>query len=718
MHKHNNDNDIKSKYGCNIVVAVAGNPNVGKSTLFNVLTGEIAHVANWPGVTVERKEGVREFEGRKLCFVDLPGTYGITSASIEEIIAREYIISGEPDVILVLVDSTAPERTLYLPIQILELTPKVVIALTKTDLMHSSGIHVHIDKLESKLGGVPVIPVSAIKGVGLKELLRTLIEVAEGRKGRKEPLKINYGALEPFISEIEEIIKDSKALKNYPIRWAAIRLLEGDERLEEILEKHKELDKLKKIRELKEAIKRSIGKDPQELIITARFNFVDSISREVIVRVKKTSYMHTFEKILQHSILGPITSLFLILIAFLTAFVINTGFPLNIVFSLMGLDGIAEIIESYSLSSIFEEIFTYLSDFVNTILSGIAPEWITSLICDGVIPGVGAVISFLPLIIMIMFFLALLEDSGIAPRLAVSFNNFFSKFGLSGRALYPLVIGLGCNVPAVMSSRTAIEDEERVQIIFSSPFIPCQARLVVILAFTSAFFKSVIERALVIVSLYIMGILVYLITSLIIRRLLFKIKEAPELIIELPPIHKPNAKVVWWITWDYTKHFLRKAGLIIFTLSIITWFMLNYGPSGQVNDITESYAFIIGKAISPILKPFNMPTETSWKIGFTLFQGFIAKEAVVESIVLLEGGERINVADALRALNINSIQAFTLLLFITLYVPCIATLAVMYAEFRNTKLTILSIVYIIAIAYVISLITYAILTALQMIIGG
>ncbi len=707
--------DVRNKYRCSIVVAVAGNPNVGKSTLFNVLTSEIAHVANWPGVTVERKEGVKSFGDKKICFVDLPGTYGITSSSIEEIIAREYIISGEPDVILVLVDSTAPERTLYLPIQILELTPKVVIALTKVDLMHSLGIHIHIDKLESKLG-VPVIPVSAIKGIGIKELLQALVEVAEGKKGRKEPLRINYGGLEPFINEVMRIINDSKALKQYPIRWAAIRLLEGDERLEFLLEKHGEVDKLKKIRELREAIEKSIGKSPEELAIAARFNFVDSISKEVIIRVEKTTFMQTLEKIFQHSILGPAVSLILLFMAFLLAFAINTGFPLNIIFSVLGLEELASIIESYSLSSLLGEVFTYLSNIIYDVLTPNIPPWLTSLICDGIIPGVGAILSFLPLIAMIMFFLALLEDSGIAPRLAVSFNNLFTKFGLTGRALYPLIIGLGCNVPAVMASRTAIEDKERVQIAFSAPFIQCQARLVVILAFISAFFKSVLERTIVIISIYTAGVLIYLVTSLIIRRLLFKTKESPEFIIELPPIHKPNAKVVWWITWDYTKHFLKKAGLIIFTLSIVIWFMLNYGPSGQVDDITSSYAFMMGKAIAPLLAPFNLPDQTAWKIGFTLFQGFIAKEAIVEGVVLLSG-EGVDVLEALRSLNLNPIQAYSLLLFMALYVPCLATVAVMYAELRNVKLTILSVIYMVTIAYVISLSTYIFLSYLASLIG-
>ena len=696
--------------GCDVIVAVAGQPNVGKSTLFNVLTGETARVANWPGVTVERKEGVREFRGKRICFIDLPGTYGISASSLEEVIAREYIVSGEPDLILVLVDSTAPERTLYLPIQILELTPNVIIALTKTDLAHGLGIHIHVDKLEAKLG-VPVIATSAIKGIGIRELFEKIIEFATGRRRRQTPLRIDYGGLEPFISEMIRILKGSKALSNYPLRWAAIRLLEGDQRLEELMEKAGEGDILKQVYRVREAVKRSIGKDPVELIVAARYNFVDSIAREIIVRVERVEggLSKFFENVLSKPIIGPLVGIAMLLAIMVLVFSINTGFPLNLILDSLGFSEAASLIESVSISGLINEGFNYLSDVVRNALEGGAPPWLTSLIADGIIPGVGSVLSFFPLILLIFVFLAMLEDSGIAPRLAISFHNFLSRFGFSGRAIYPLMISLGCNVPGVMASRTSIEDEERYEVIFSVPFIPCQARLIVTLAFITSLFTSPLTQSVAFIFIYVIGFTAFLITGYLIRRLLFRKIEPPELIIEIPTIHRPNWKVVWWISWDYSKHFLKKAGIIIFGLSIISWFLLSYGPSGLVTDISESYGAYLGRAISPLLIPYGLSWESSWRVGYALINGFVAKEGLIEAIVLLQGGE-VAFSEALRMLGLTTAQAYAILILMMLYVPCLATIAVMYQESRSVRLTLLAVIYMLVLAYVVSLIVYFILS--------
>ena len=305
--------NARERYKCEIVVAVAGQPNVGKSTLFNTITGEISHVGNWPGVTVSTKIGTKDFRGYKVCFVDLPGTYGISATSLEEIIAREYIVSGEPDVILILVDSTAPERTLYLPIQILELTRgNVIIALTKADLAHSYGIHINVEKLQDMLG-VPIISISAIKGQGIRELLNKIIEMAK-KKEIIQPLKIQYGGLEPFISEVESLIKKCKSIKNYNSRWIAVRLIEGDARLEDILKRECGDEILAKIKEIRESIKSTTGLDPSEIIAIKRFEFVDNVTKKTIVRVerKRVSRLETFAEYLQKPVIGPILSLMLL----------------------------------------------------------------------------------------------------------------------------------------------------------------------------------------------------------------------------------------------------------------------------------------------------------------------------------------------------------------------------------------------------------------------
>ncbi len=693
---------------CDIIVAVAGNPNVGKSTLFNVLTGKIAHVANWPGVTVERKEGERVYKGKKLCFVDLPGTYGISATSLEEVVAREYIISGEPDVVLVLIDGTAPERTLYLPIQILELTPNVVIAITKSDLIHKRGIHIHVDKLEEMLG-VPVVEVSAIQGSGLRELLDAIVAVAEGRRGRKEVLKINYDGLEPFITEIEKVIRERGILPEYPPRWLAIRLLEGDPRLEEII-KNKGEDVLSDIKRIVDAVKFSIGRNPAELVTIARFNYVDSIAREVVVRVKVEEKESFFEKIIQHEVSGIVFSSVFLISVFSIIFTLNSGFPLNLIFHWLGWDALAEVIETYSIIGLMDRIFALIADSLASFLEGLgAPPWLVSLVSDGVISGVGSVLSFLPLLFLTFFMLSLLEDSGIAARLAFSFNSLLNKFGLSGRAIYPVIISFGCNVPGVLSSRAVLEEEERIQLILSIPFVPCQARLIVILAFVTAYFSSSLMQAAVMFTIYLIALGIAMLISLTIRILLFRKSESPIFLLEIPPVHRPSLKVVWWLTWDYSKHFLRKAGIIILSLSVATWFLLNYGPAGFISNPRESFASLIGSSLTPFLSLYGIPEKEAWIIGFALLQGLIAKEGLIESIAMLQGGGS-SVKGALLALGLTPVQAFSLLILFTLYVPCIPTIASIKQETGKNKLTLLAIVIMLASALVLSLSVNAVLS--------
>lgn len=687
-----------------LTVAIVGNPNVGKSTLFNVLTGELAYVSNWPGTTVARKEGIREWMGFKIRFVDLPGIYGLSASSLEEVVSREYIVNEKPDLIIALVDATIPERSLYLPIQLLELTPNVVIVFTKVDEMDRLGIHIHFDKLEAMLG-VPVIPTSAIKGVGIRELLNTIVELTRSKKKFKE-LVINYGGLEPFINEISKIIVNSNVLKPYPTRWTAIRLLEGDKRIEELLMSSNELDVLNAVLEVREGVRRSIGRDPSELTIGVRYGFVSSIAKEVVVRVEKKEGSEEFiAKVFQKPVLGVLMSSLLLLTSFTLIFTVNTGFPLNMIFKFLGLEVLAEFLETYSLSGILGYVFNIASDCMRDLLHH--NPILASLVSDGVLVGVGAVLSFLPLILMIFFLLALLEDSGLAPRMAVSFHSLLSRFGFSGSSIYPMLIGVGCNVPAVMGSRILLDDVERRQVIFLVPFIPCQARFIVTSALVVSYFESPILQAVALLSMYLVGVITFLLSGLLIRRVVYKVRESPEFILELPLIHIPKLKVIWWITWDYTKHFLRKAGLIILTLSVVIWFITSLGPNGYVEDISESYGAIVGRFLTPILTPFDIPSGTDWVLALALFQGFVAKESVLNTLAILYGTA--DISEAINSLGLTIPQAYALILFITLYVPCLATVAVVYQESRSLKMTILQVIYMVGIAYLTALTTYYIL---------
>ncbi|RLE55629.1 MAG: ferrous iron transport protein B [Thermoprotei archaeon] len=705
-----------------IVVGVIGQPNVGKSTLFNVLTGEISHVANWPGTTVERKEGVREYKGKIIRFVDLPGIYGLSASTTEEVIARKYIVEEKPDLVLVLVDSTAVERTMYLAIQVLELTPKVVIALTKSDLTHSLGIHIHVDRLESKLS-VPVVPVSAIKGYGLRELLDAIIDVAEGRRCRREPIRVNYGSfLESTISDVERVLSKSALSRKYPLRWLAIRLLEGDPELEKELELLGEDEVVHGVRRIRESLARTYGRELMELFVAQRFKFIDSLLGDVVVRVEKKARRYEelsltelatalLDRLIQHPLMGPVVSFISLLILFSLIFAVNTGFPFNVLLSYLGFSELAELIEEYSISGLLGLGFTYLSTLLEPLLKTCLGPQVTSLIVDGVIPGVGAILSFLPLIMLISLLIATLEDSGLAPRFAISFHNFFSRFGLSGRAIYPFMIGLGCNLPAVLASRTALEEEERRQLIVSVPFIPCQARLVVILAFVTTYIKNPLGQALALLSLYAISFLVALLTSILTRRVVYRRKEPPELVIELPPIHRPSGKVLWWLTWDYSKHFLRKAGIIIVGLSIVTWMLLSYGPEGYGVGIEKTYGALLGKLLAPVISVlYGLDAEKAWKVGFALLHGFIAKEAFLEATSLLYGG--VSIDEALRALGFTLPSLMAFLVFFTLYVPCLPTIAVIYQESRSVRLTLSVILYMIGIGLVASQLVYLVLASL------
>ncbi len=692
-----------------ITVAVMGQPNVGKSTLFNILTGRNVHVANWPGVTVERHEGWRNYKDHKLHFVDLPGTYGLSASTLEEVIARTYLLSGEPDVVLVLIDSTIPERTMYLALEVLELFPKTIIVLTKSDLAHTHGIHINPHVIERKLG-VPVVMVSAATGQGIDELLETIIQVSKGLMGRKVPLKIDYGELEPFIQSVEEIVSKTSLARDFPIRWTAIRLLEGDIDLESRLKKRREEEALRKVAEIREELRNMLKQRPEEVFAQKRFNFLMDIIRESVARIDKAKMgVHErFDRIIMHPVTGPIISFLILLILFTIVFTINTGFPFNILLDTMGFSDAASIVEEYSLAGLMDKAISLLGEYLAYTLQG-SPEWLVDLIVDGIIGGVGAVLVFLPLIFLIALVLAMLEDSGLAPRIAVSLNYLLNKIGLSGHAVFPMTLSLGCNVPAVMATRATPNYRERIRLILTIPFIPCQARLIVILAFASAL-RGIGSIALVLLS-YIGAFLVFAFISKLLvaydrRKGLY---EEPELLLEIPPLHKPLPKVVWWLTWDAVKHFLKKAGTIIFLVTILAWTMLYYTPSLEpAVEPGDSIGAGIAKILAPLLYPLGLSYNQAWMIAYALIIGFLAKEAVVSTLAILAGTS--SASEAIKVIGLNDPQIAGLTMFSVLYVPCLATLAVIYSETRNLKLTLIAIAIMVSVAYLVSLLTYSIVT--------
>ncbi len=686
-----------------IVVGLVGQPNVGKSTLFNVLTKGNAIVTNWPGTTVERSEGILKHRGVVIRLVDLPGIYGLTYLTPEERISRKFITEERPDLLVVLVDSTILERTLYLVVDILEFTGRVVVGVTKVDEVHSRGIHINYELLAKRLN-VPVIPLSAIKESGLDALLDAIVENA----GVDRPtLIIDYGELEPYIRSIEEIVAQSPELSNrYPPRWLAVKYLEGDIDVEALIEKLSP-SKSREIEGIREEARKRLGRDLAAFISTKRLQFINGYivkGAVVIAPIKRRREPHLY-KLLYSSRLAPLVSIGILFIVFLAVFLINTGFPLTLILDHMGYSELAELIEEYTLASLIERGFESLATYLE---SWLGESIVTSFVVEGVLGGVAAVVVFIPLITVVMMALGVLEDSGLLPRLAIGVHYVLRKFGLSGHALLPLSISMGCNVPGVMTTRSVLSFIERLKLALLAPFIPCQARLVVLLALASAIGGF---AGLVLIPLsYLTSFLVVILLSLALDLILRRGEEVEiELLLELPPIHRPYFKVVWWFTWRNLKHFLFKAGTIIFAVSIVTWLLSNLSPNWSfVSEPSESVLASFSRALAPLLIPLGVRGENSWIAAYALIIGFLAKELIISAFMIASGSTSLN--EALTVIGASKPSIVALALFITLYVPCLATVATIYNETKSLKYTLTSIALMLLVAYALGALTYTLAT--------
>ncbi|MCS7128498.1 MAG: ferrous iron transport protein B [Desulfurococcaceae archaeon] len=692
-----------------ITVAVAGQPNVGKTALFNLIVGQSVEVANWPGVTVEKREGFREHKSYRIRFIDLPGTYGLTATSIDQVIARNFIISGEADVILILVDSTIPERTMYLLLEVLELTSKVVVVFTKSDMTHSAGVHINYDLLEKKVGA-PIVPISIKTPDSIGSLLDKIIEVHE-REPSKQLIKVDYGELEPFIRSVEEVVRESSLANEFPARWLAVKLLEGDRDLESRLLKRGEIDLLKKVRSIQGEAEEILKLTMPEAIATKRFSKVIEVLQGALI-IKGMPTRGRGEHLialLYKPWIGPLISMLLVLALFTIVFTINTGFPLNVVLESIGLRNLASYIENYSLSHLVSRCFDYLSQVTSSILSD---SILRSLIVDGIINGIGIVMTFLPLIATISIVLAMLEDSGLLPVIAASMHPFLRRMGFSGHMVFPIAVSFGCNVPGVIATRASPNFGERVRAWLTIAFIPCQARLIVVLAFATAL-RSL--NGLVLMAFaYATALLVFMAVnkSLVIMYRRRRLYEEPELLLEIPPIHAPIPRVIWWITWNQIKHFLIKAATLIFLASLASWIMLHYTSSlTYTDDYSLSIGMSIASVISPLLTPLGFNEDLAKSIGFALIAGFFAKEAVLSTIAIIADEEV--PAKALNILGVNDAQLVFLTIFTMLYVPCIATLVAVYSESKSFKITLSSVALMMVTAYAISMLAYTVATALM-----
>ena len=668
-------------------VALAGNPNCGKTTLFNALTGSNQYVGNWPGVTVEKKEGTAHLGDRELTVVDLPGIYSLSPYSMEEIVARDFIIGENPDAVIDIVDATNLERNLYLTVQLLELEKPMVLALNFMDEVEARGDHIDISRLSRELG-VPVVPIIARTGQGLDELLQ--VAHRQMHLGYTfEPDDLYDDFTHDIHHRMGELIHDAAYAAGLPAHWASIKLLEGDEIVAKALnlpaETQKKLDGI--IAEYEQSS--DLG-DRETLIADSRYQYIQRVVSHSVV--KGTEKGPSLSQKIDRVVTGKYTALPLFLLAMLCMFAITFG-P----FGSWLQDGVSALIDLFS--SWLEGTMT---------AAGVSPVLI-SLVCDGIIAGVGGVLSFLPQIALLFFFLSFLEDSGYMSRAAFIMDRLLRRFGLSGKAFIPMLMGFGCTVPAIMGARTMENEKDRRMTILLIPFMSCSAKLPVYGMIAGAFFGA--WAGLVVFGLYLIGMVCGILSGLLFKHTLFSGEPAP-FVLELPPYRLPSMENIATHVWQKVKGFLIKAGTLILLMSMVLWILQSFDfHLHMVEDASASMLGTIGGWIAPIFAPLGFGF---WQAAVALLTGLIAKEMVVSSLSMFYGfaltASSAQVAAAMT--GFTPLAAFSMLVFILLYVPCVAAVSTLAKEMNSLKWTLFSILWQIGVAYVAALIVHTIGLAL------
>ncbi|MEG1291853.1 MAG: ferrous iron transport protein B [Lachnospiraceae bacterium] len=633
-----------------IRVGFVGNPNCGKTTLFNAYTGANLKVANWPGVTVERVEGETVYKGQKLTLIDLPGIYSLTSYSIEEKVTRRCIMKDEVDVIINVVDASALERNLFLTMQLLELGKPVILALNMMDIVEERGMEIDLHRLPEMLGGIPVVPVSARKRTGLDVLMHAVVHHYE--EGHRADVVTYQNYLEDKITILQEQVKIKYGItKN--LRWHAIKLLAKDV---EITKQYPILDS--------NLLDRSYEKD----IINQKYDYIEEIIEDTLFyKSEKSAFTDKVDAVLTHAVWGmPIFFGVMAIVFFLTFFVGD------------------------SLKGIFEVFLTWFSQSMLHVLEEVqVTPWLISLVVDGIIAGVGGILTFLPNIFILFLALAFLEDSGYMARVAYVMDGLMGKIGLSGKAFLPMVLGFGCTVPAIMATRALEQEKDRRRTILITPFMSCSARLPIYVLFAGMFFGRYAMFAAF--SMYVIGLLIAMIVALILHKT-EKPSKHQTLLIELPEYKVPNARTIAVYVWEKVKDYLTKAGTTIFIASILIWFLLNFGAHGLTSEVSESFGAMVGHWMEPILAPAGLGM---WQIGVALISGISAKEVVVSSFCVLFGIGNVNssagmmeLTNQLAAVGFGPLNAYCMMIFCLLYVPCAATIGTIKKETHSLKFTL------------------------------
>lgn len=679
-----------------LTVGFIGNPNCGKTTLFNAYTGAKLKVANWPGVTVEKKEGAMKYHDHKFKLVDLPGIYSLTSYTMEERLSREYIMGSEVDVIVDVADASALERNLYLTLQLIEMGKPVILALNMMDIVEERGMEIDLHRLPEMLG-IPVIPVSARKRTGLDILMHTVAH--HQSKTRQCALEHHHACMnksgsyrtdtrhEEYAIVYDEVIESKidkltvllgekfKDIQNK--RWVAIKLLEQDQ---EIMKRYP-ID-----------TQGIIDRSYETEITNQKYDFIEEIIEEVVVnKAKKAAATDKIDRVLTNRYFG--VPIFLAIMAFVFFITFAVG--------------------DY-LKGGFEWAIDFISNGVTSGLMAIhASNVVVSLVVDGIIAGVGGILTFLPNIFILFLALAILEDSGYMARVAYVMDGIMGKLGLSGRAFIPMLLGFGCTVPAIMASRALEDKRDRFRTILVTPFMSCSARLPIYVLFSQMFFGKYAMFAAY--SMYVIGLFTGIFIALIMK-VAGKEKKINSLLIELPEYKTPNRRTIFIYVWDKVKDYLSKAGTTIFIASIVVWFILNFNQNGLTTDISESFGASIGIWLVPLLKPAGLGL---WQVALSLISGISAKEVVVSSFCVLFHITNVNsqagmdvLRESLAVQGFTQVNAYAMMLFCLLYTPCIASLATIKRELKSGKWTAFVVAFQLVVAWSITTIFYQIASRL------
>jgi len=642
-----------------LTVALAGQPNVGKSTIFNILTGLSQHVGNWPGKTVEKKEGVYIAGDTEMHIIDLPGTYSLSAFSEEERVTRDFILQGCPDVIALLINASSLERSLYLLSELLLLGPPVVVALNMLDVAESAGIHIDVAELRKALG-IPVIPMIATKNSGINDLVARILATADGKEPYHPVIPGVSSDHEEVFVELLDLIHEHFSLESYPSDWVTIKLMEGDAEIAKMVEERVPAQARERVNAL--LIEHE---DALRAVVNGRYAWIKAITDKAVFRKRMEEVLLTDR--IDHVLTRPVWGIPILLGVFALVFLLTytVGFPLQ---------------------KILEEAVVHLGRALEPLFHS-SPPWLRGIVLEGVIGGAGSVLTFLPILVIFFAVLALLEDVGYMARAAFVMDRFMHLIGLHGKSFMPLCLGFGCNVPAMMGARILESRKARLLTLLLIPFVPCTARLAVLTFMTAALFGQM--AALVSWSLLTLNILVLGVVGMAASALFLKDEQTP-FIMELPLYHKPNPRTIGMVIWSRSLSFVKKAGTVIVLVSVGVW-LLSYLPEGRVETSLLSWG---GK----LLEPLGLPLGLDWKMVTALLTSVVAKENAVATLGVLYGVGDEGLVRMLPTV-VSHASGLSFLVILMLFVPCAATVTVMRQEMKDRRWFLLSLLLTLVLSY-------------------